>query len=358
MSDKQNIRFLLGSNTKRGFIPLFDELREPVNGKRLYIIKGGPGSGKSSLMKKIAAALEEKKHSIEYFHCASDPGSLDAFIDYDAKIAMMDGTAPHTMDPEYPGAYDVIINMADCWDDTILLENKGDIIPLSDTISTCHRMASGCIRAAAALLDNNMQLATSYVNHDTIYAFTSKLLKKLNPGKAGKEKKRLLSAVSVGETVFFGETMEALAGDIYVLPDMWGAASNLLLSELNRAAAALGIERIICYCSIRTPDKIDHIILPSEVPSEGIAVTTANPFHSLRGDKQHIVEDLMHPIPKFEQEQMSLHLDMAKELIDIAGKHVQKAKLLHDDLEAFYIKAMDFSRIDTIYEKIMQEILN
>ena len=353
MSDSKNIKFFLGSNTKRGFVPLFDELRNPIEGKRLYIIKGGPGSGKSSMMRKIAKALEERQHTLEYIHCASDPGSLDAFIDYTAGIAMVDGTAPHIMDPSYPGAYDIIINMADCWDDTALLEHKNVIISLSDTISTCHHMATSCISSAAALLDHNMKLAKDYVHYDIVNDFVGKLIKELKGSNKGKVKKRLLSAVSVGETVFFGDTIEELSKTIYVIPDMWGAASDILLSRLHRSATLLGLEQIVCYCSIRTPDKIDHIVFPST----GITVTTANYFHSIKNNKHHIIEDLMEDIPKSLLEQMTLHFNKSKELIDMACENINKAKLLHDDLEAFYVQAMDFSRVEPIYDRVMKEIL-
>lgn len=352
MSDKNKIKFLLGSNTKRGFVSLFDELRDPIKGKRLYIIKGGPGSGKSSLMKRVLKVLEGKKHNIEYFHCASDPLSLDAFIDLTSGIGMVDGTAPHLMDPRYPGAYDVIINMADCWNDTALIDHKNEIISLSDIISSYHQMAGSCISSAVALLDNNMAIASPYVNNDAINEFVTNIIKKLDGSKAGKNKKRLLSAVSVGETVFFGETIEELSSSIYVIPDMWGSASGALLSRLNHAASLLGLEQIICYCSIRTPDKIDHIIFPSA----GIAVTTANSFHSFKGSKHHVTADYMESIPESLHEQMLVHLNKAKELLDKAGEHVKQAKLLHDDLEAYYVKAMDFSKVDLIFDKIMSEI--
>lgn len=353
MSNNKSIKFFLGSNTKEGFIPLFEELRNPIEGKRLYIIKGGPGSGKSSLMRRIAKVLEKMKHSMEYIHCASDPGSLDAFIDHSSAIAMVDGTSPHMMDPKYPGAYDVIINMADCWDDRALLEKKNNIIPLSKTISTYHYMATSCISSAAALLNSNMHIARPYVDQDAINEFVIKLVKKLKDSKVGTEKKRLLSAASVGETVFFGETIEELSRTIYVIPDMWGAASDLLLSRLHQATTLLGLEQIICYCSFQTPNKIDHIIYPSA----GITVTTANYFHSIKNNKHDIIEGLIPSIPDSLQEQMSLHLNKAKELIDMACIHIKDAKLLHDDLEAFYVKAMDFSKVDTIYERIINEII-
>lgn len=352
MSDKKNIKFLLGSNTKRGFVPLFDELRNPMEGKRLYILKGGPGTGKSSLMRKVAKVLEDKQHTIEYIHCASDPGSLDAFIDYDGGIAMVDGTAPHIVDPEYPGAYDVIINMADCWNDMTLIQHKSQIIHLSDSISSCHRMATSCISSAAALLDSNVYFSKPYVKYDTVNDFIGKLVKKLEGTKIGMEKKRLLSAVSVDETVFFDDTIKELCKSIYVIPDIWGAASDALLSELYRVASILEIERFICYCSIRTPDKIDHIIFPSA----GIAVTTANSFHKVKDIKHIVIPDLMNPIPNNIEKQMTVHLDKAEELIDMACEHIKRAKLLHDNLEAFYVNAMDFSKVDLIFDNIIKEL--
>lgn len=352
MSGKQNIRFLLGSNTKRGFVPLFEELRDSENAKRLFIIKGGPGSGKSSLMKKIIMALEEKKHHIEYIHCSSDPGSLDAFIDYDSKIAMIDGTAPHIMDPKYPGAYDVIINMADCWDDRSLISHKSEVISLIDIISDYHKMATACIASAASLLDNNMKMAKPYIRLDTVNDFVSGLIKNLGGADTGRVKRRLLSAVSVGEIVFFGETIENLADTIYVIPDMWGAASDAILSALYHGTSSSGPECFACYCSLRTPDKIDHIIYPKA----GIAVTTKNSFHRLGDSKSNLITDLYRPLPESLQEQLILHNNKAKELLDIACSHIKNAKLLHDDLEAIYIKAMDFSRVEPVFERILNEI--
>ncbi|NLK99923.1 MAG: hypothetical protein GX271_04595 [Clostridiales bacterium] len=351
MSDNNKIKFLLGSNTKIGFVSLFDELRNPLEGKRLYIIKGGPGSGKSSLMKRVLKVLEAKEHSIEYFHCASDPGSLDAYIDYDSGIAMVDGTAPHTMDPRYPGAYDTIINMGDCWDESSLMAYKDEIIQLSDTISSCHQMATASIASAADFLNNNMTMAKPYVKLNVVNDFVRKLINDIKGTNKGKVKKRLLSAVSVGETVFFNETIAAYADKIYVIPDMWGAASKALLSALAHEASLLGLEHIICYCSIRTPHKIDHIIFPSAA----IAVTTSNSFHSIKDNKHYLVTNLMEEIPDTYIDRMSLHLNISKELIDLATDHIKDAKLMHDDLEAFYIKAMDFSKVDPIFNRIISE---
>lgn len=352
MSTQNNIKFFLGSNTKRGFVSLFNELRDPYNGNRLFLVKGGPGSGKSSLMKKVAKTLEEKGHQIEYIPCASDPNSLDAIIDHDAKIAMMDATAPHTLDPAYPGAYDKIINMADIWNDDILIENRKEIIEVSNTITFYHSMATTCITAAASLLTGNMKAAKGYIDHEALYKVYEKLIELLDIGPKGKEQKRLLSAVSVGKFVFFDKTILNLCPTQYIIHDDWGAASHKLLSMVREYALSKSLSFITCYCSIQNPDKIDHLLFPSL----GIAFVTTNPFHSLSSDNAVYLDNLIQPIEYLNLTAMTQNVTMAQSLIQSASEHIAYAKDLHDDLEAYYVGAMDFSKVDPIFKQILDTI--
>lgn len=353
MIDNQINRFFLGSNTKQGFIPLFQQLRDPAYGNCCYILKGGPGSGKSTLMKRLAMALEEKGHVIEYIYCASDSHSLDAFIDYNANISVVDGTAPHIMDPEYPGAYDKIINLGDVWDQEILKNNKDNIIYLSNIINKCHGMATACIASAAALLDCNKSLAKPYVNKAAISTITKHLLEEMNKANRGKEKKRLISAVSVGKLVYFKDTLYNLCRELYGIVDKWGAASDILLSELHNYALINGYEIISCYCSIQALTRIDHLILPST----GLGITTINDFHTLQGKNLIVIDGLMGPIDDLLLKGMEQNLASAKSLIDMACNHISKAKELHDVLETYYIKAMNFTKLDGIYDKIIKELI-
>lgn len=350
---ENKIKFFLGSNTRRGFIPLFDEIRRPADGRRLYLLKGGPGSGKSTLMRRVAKALENEGHSIEYIQCASDPHSLDAVLDHTSGISLADGTAPHILDPEYPGAYDVIINMGDIWNQDMLTESREDIIRLSSIIGKCHSMAAACITSAYALLNNRMELAEPYVHKEVIKEAYYRIIHELEGSPDGIEKKRLLSAVSVGKVEFFHDTIYALCSRVYSVRDDYGAASAMLLDMLHDYALLKGLDVITCYCSIRIPDKIDHLIFPSA----GLAVTTSNTFHSCPADELIPETELIHPIEYNIASRLQSHLSMAEKLIDTACSHVAAAKALHDDLEAYYVRAMNFSLVDRIYDRLMQEIL-
>ena len=71
--------FFLGANSAEGFYGLYDQLLDA----RLYdliILKGTPGCGKSTFMRRAAAALEERGLESVYIHCSGDPDSLDGVI--------------------------------------------------------------------------------------------------------------------------------------------------------------------------------------------------------------------------------------------------------------------------------------
>ena len=62
----------LGGNSCRGFVSLYDGF-PPEEGAFLHIIKGGPGTGKSSFMRAVGAAAEERGLDVHDVLCSGDP---------------------------------------------------------------------------------------------------------------------------------------------------------------------------------------------------------------------------------------------------------------------------------------------
>lgn len=83
-----------GGNTSQGFYSLHDNIKGPKR-NMLYIIRGMPGGGKSSMMKEIGKLALEKGYDLEYHHCPSDPNSVDGVVIEELGIAIVDGTLPH-----------------------------------------------------------------------------------------------------------------------------------------------------------------------------------------------------------------------------------------------------------------------
>ncbi len=108
---KGTIRHMFpGNNTSRGFFSYYDYILLQEKAKKIYIIKGGPGVGKSTFIRQSAEDLADEGYDVEFMHCSSDPESLDGMVVPALSVAMIDGTAPHVVDPKNPGAVDETIH--------------------------------------------------------------------------------------------------------------------------------------------------------------------------------------------------------------------------------------------------------
>lgn len=87
--------FFLGANSGQGFQNLFPRFCKPEDHHDLIVLKGGPGVGKSTMMRRIGKAMEDRGEDVEYLYCSGDPGSLDGVHIPRIRTAIVDGTSPH-----------------------------------------------------------------------------------------------------------------------------------------------------------------------------------------------------------------------------------------------------------------------
>ena len=86
------------SNSAEGFRNYYGEIFTDDRIDRLYIVKGGPGTGKSHFMRAVARYARGRGYDAVEFYCSSDPTSLDGLLltkEGSPTIGFLDGTAPH-----------------------------------------------------------------------------------------------------------------------------------------------------------------------------------------------------------------------------------------------------------------------
>jgi len=104
-------KLFAGANTPDGFVGFYDQLVDMYDLKKLYILKGGSGIGKSTFIKQFADAFPNDDK--DFLYCSGDPKSLDGVILPNRGVGIIDGTFPHMIDPQYPGVIDEIINLGE-----------------------------------------------------------------------------------------------------------------------------------------------------------------------------------------------------------------------------------------------------
>ncbi|MBS4195979.1 hypothetical protein [Lederbergia citri] len=100
-------RRFLGAATPIGPVDFVDNITEGLGAR--YFIKGRAGTGKSTLLKKIAAEAENNGYDVEIYHCGFDPNSLDMVVVRELGWAVFDSTQPHEYFPTRAG--DEVVDM-------------------------------------------------------------------------------------------------------------------------------------------------------------------------------------------------------------------------------------------------------
>ncbi len=99
-SGKNSLRFL-GAATHLGSTDVVQEITSEL--PRRIFIKGRPGTGKSTMLKKIRAAANQAGWDTEEYRCAFDPNSADMVVIRKMGVCLFDSTAPHEHFPSRSG---------------------------------------------------------------------------------------------------------------------------------------------------------------------------------------------------------------------------------------------------------------
>lgn len=339
-----SVDFFMGALGPKGFQGYFDWLdtQEQVP---LYLIKAGPGCGKSTLMTRLAQA---SPMPVERIHCSSDPDSLDGVIFSRPRAAIIDATAPHTVEPAYPGAVQKVVDLHHALDNDYLTAHRGEIVALFRRCSALQEQAGRSIRAASSLLDDSRRLTVPLVDEEKLLGWARRLGSRRLPrtGRPGSESIRLLSAVTPKGRMVFMNTVETLADEYIVLHDEQGAAAPLALALLRQMALERGYSIITCPCPLRE-DAIDHLF----IPELRLAFLTGNSWHPMvlaNRQNVHCTRFLEKGGLRSLRARLRFDRKSAAELLKMASEAQRQAKASHDELESYYHTAADFSRLDEI----------
>ena len=116
-----------GAATADGSLDYIPNLTEDL-GRRIFL-KGRPGTGKSTLLKRFAHKAMESGYDCEVYHCGFDPDSLDMVIVRELSLCIFDSTAPHEYQPSRPG-------------DEVLDLYKAAVVPHTDETCAAELAAS------------------------------------------------------------------------------------------------------------------------------------------------------------------------------------------------------------------------
>ncbi|MGB9885615.1 MAG: hypothetical protein ACPLPT_09095 [Moorellales bacterium] len=353
-------RFFPGGNTAYGFYSFFAHLAGQGVDYR-FILKGGPGVGKSTFMRRVAETVLEKGYAVEFFHCSSDPESLDGVSIPGLGVALLDGTAPHVVDPAVPGAGDEIVNLGEYWDRNRLRERRQAIEETNRKIKRWFDLAYGYLAHAGLYvqeIDGYYEVASELPAFRRLRRELAAEILGSGFG-CGPDGARHLFASAVTPQGVVSHLPEALAEAKQVVVIQGGSKGlqNSLVEKVYVEALERGYYVEAFHCGL-VPDYLEHLFLPEL----GVALVTSNAYHSFPARAPDRVLQLEEYLPKDGLELYRRDLLSAQEgllaAIERAVEFIARAKAAHDALEEHYVPGMDWAGIDTLQEKITEQILS
>ncbi len=328
-------KYFIGSNTSSAFVFCGEGAFEGI--KRIYVIKGGPGTGKSTFLKRVAAAFENKGSSVEYYYCSSDPDSLDAITVKDAGIAITDGTSPHVYEAKFPGAKEEYLNFGRFWDSESLGQKFDEIEELTVKKAKAFTSAYKYLSIAEKVWEEREGILLSCYDSQKAEAAVSRFMKTVGTGVGCCLKKRQISALSMNGRVRF-DTYENLSEKIIAVTDKRGAAP-LILDEIVRQAAIMKLDTRVSYDPIM---RLEGVFFPEKKIT--VIVSPQGTVDKEINTERFIKNDLL----SANRKRLRFLRALEEDLIGSAAEELAGAKDHHFTLEKIYSEAMDFEALENM----------
>ena len=337
--------YFAGGNTRDGFVDLYKYVIDRKACNKFFIIKGGSGVGKSTMLKKFAAAVGSYLKTVEFFHCSADIDSLDGVAFRELGVALVDGTAPHVVEPVYVKAGDKAVDLAVYLNAEKLCDKKAELISIMDEKAAHYKHAYELIKSMGSIYQSIYECIGNDIDARALSNVSDELKDRVSSKGRGKRRALFAGAyTSLGE-VYLEEKADKLkvvrlSGNVYVAAHV--------LSELYKKLSD-GLHDLTLFYSPISTDylyglEVDNKILftiNDKIKSKDCVEFDSGARLKLSGNARTYADTL------------GAHLDAVE---NSACDCLKSAKLCHDKIEAIYKPAVDFNKVDKETDEIISEI--
>lgn len=344
--------YFAASNSAKGFFSYYPACFDSARVKRLYAVKGGPGTGKSRFLREVARSGEGNGWLCEYIYCSSDADSLDGIILTKGEncIALLDATAPHVYEPTRPGVREELINLGVFWDGELLASRAEEVEKLTAQKSAAYRRAYRYLCGVGEMSETADELVSPYIRREAIAAFAQKLLGEVEAEQSFSMTPALIRSVGMRGMVGF-DTYFAQAKKIVLLSDCHGSAS-VLMEALGRIASQKKLAVRISHDPI-CPEKIDGLFFIKSGLSVAVCrEEECNYPHKTVSMRRFVSTAKMNPI----RDELNYAKRLRRALLDGAIEALEEVRSVHFLIEEIYSSAMNFTAKETFTEIFCREL--
>ncbi|MTI80316.1 MAG: hypothetical protein FH758_05440 [Firmicutes bacterium] len=355
-----------GGNTSSGFYSYYDYIIEP-DATRILVIKGGPGVGKSTFMSWIAEQMLERGYDVEYHCCSSDNGSIDGIMIPSIRVAMLDGTAPHVVDPKNPGVVDEIIHLGDHWNEPEIRKSKEEVLASNARVGRLFEIAYSQLAEAKIIRDELNNYYDDAINYGQVNGVIHEIAKsivskaKIQFAEEPYERHLFATAFTPNGQAHHLDTILQDVEKLYLVSGDATATGSYVVGTIADAMHMHGLDTEVYHCAME-PEEVDLVVIPSMKTAVLKNVPGINfkpqDVASIEKVKMFNLNQFLDPdiLAVYDKEIKCCH-ERLNSAIGRALGYIAAAKKEHDVMEEYYIPAMDFDAINARRDEILQRVL-
>lgn len=326
-------KYFAASNSSEGFCSYYGEVFNPQKLYKIYVIKGGSGTGKAFFMKEVARAAELYGFSVRYIYCSSDASSLDGIIINEQKIAVLDGTSPHVYEPKYIGAVESFVNLADYLDERLLASSRKLIENISCEKQRGFERVYRGLKAYKELNDNIADIVSPCLKIEKIQKYAKRFAEGLSK-EDGEEEHLLSRAIGMRGLSSFDTYYEG-AKIYYEINDYFDSA-YVMMGQIYSAMREKGVNLRISPNPI-VKDRIDVLC----AKTSGLTFEISNEMNegARSVNMKRFVDGAQ--ISKIRQDYRAC-VRVRDSILNLVLDEFESIKKYHFILEEIYGSAMDF----------------
>ncbi|MBR7092649.1 MAG: hypothetical protein IKI50_05635 [Clostridia bacterium] len=350
------VRFFLWACTGQGVVGYQQQFCCGENWQT-YILKSGPGTGKGRLLAAVRDRLVARGETVQEMICPLDPPALDGLLIPQRGRCVLDGTAPHPLEPRYWEITERLIHLGQAVDVQRVRQHAAGIIAATDACAAAQDQLCRQLAQAAALKQEIKRIVRPCVAAAEVWQQADRLAaREIPPAAGGEEQRRFLSAVTPDGVTTLYSTLQALCPRVIVLQDECGEVSALLTGRLLHRAAEARQPVIACRCTLEPEETPEHILLPGI----GTAFTVSNRWHRVDFPvyrRIHAARFTDAERLRKRRQRLSFLRRALRETMDQAVAAAQSIRERHRLLEQTVEQAVDPIESERLMQKIAAEIV-
>jgi energy-coupling factor transporter ATP-binding protein EcfA2 len=354
LNNRGTTRYVFASShTSQGFYTFIPELVKGLG--KVYILKGAPGSGKSTFIRLLGEVMSQQGYDVEFWVSALDPVTPDGVYIAHFNAAVINGSLPQPIDPQYPGAREIIINLGEYWDKAIIEQRQRQIVEQIDQADNFHSQVGKILKEAGRVKEEIRIANASHLNMEKIEQLIKKISLDIMENRPG-EKHYFAGVITADGLVDYINELSADCKKRYIFKGPSGSGKSTVIRELARDAKQRGYFLEYYHCGL----EVEYLVM---VVIRNLQLALIEVDHvevALKpGD---MVVDMTLYLDSYDNDQIAVQSSEAhrrfEALLLQAQQEMENSHQVNREIKKLYASAMDFESLDRKRQEIAEEILN